>query len=96
MTTGSPINTSLIDIDPRLDPPMPETREHVIRAARTPFSVASRSSAASALVGVTTVALAGNPRLALRAALVVLQDRQASRSSSHGGRTHGRRVRRGL
>jgi hypothetical protein len=91
MTTGSPINTSPIDIDPMLDPPMPDTREDVIRAARTPFAVASRSSAASALVGVTTVALAGNPRLALRAALVVLQD---SRSSSHGGRMHRRSIRR--
>jgi hypothetical protein len=95
MTTGSPIDTSPIDFDPKLDPPMPETREDVIRAARTPFGIATRSSAANALVGVTTVALAGSPRLALRAALVVLQDRQPSRPSGHEDRMHRRWVRRG-
>jgi hypothetical protein len=56
-------------------------------AVRTPYRDVSDSSATNAILGVTMVALGGSPRLALRAAYVLLKDSHDSRSARHGART---------
>jgi hypothetical protein len=52
---------------------------------------ASQASATSAIMGVAMVGLlGGGPRLAMRAARVVLADGYGARSRSRDGRLHGR------
>jgi hypothetical protein len=82
-----------ISTDREVDAGLVETKLDSGRIGRTPFAAVSQTSRPGTLLGVTMVALGGSPRLALRAALVVLQDSHVMRSS-HDGRTHRRSVRR--
>lgn len=60
------------------------------RAPRVLFKSVSESSAAPRMLGVTSLALGGNPRLAVRAAVVLLRESYSSRApGGHGARTHG-------
>jgi hypothetical protein len=81
MATDSAISTRsaseiLLDEDHRL-------------AGRTRFGHLSESPAVRGIIDVAMVGLiGGGPRLAIRAARVVLEDRYGSRSSARHGRTH--------
>lgn len=59
----------------------------VPETCRTRSGAGTQSSAANMILGATTVALSGNPRLAVRAVLVLLQD---GRSLNPYGRLHRR------
>jgi hypothetical protein len=81
--------------DPGFDPDSSWMSEDDARARHSLFRGVTESSAAPRILGVTTVALSGSPRLAVRAALALMRDSRASRASTAGVHPRLRLSRRG-